>query len=139
MNLFDDVLIDQKSFSFKDLIGQVDDSSWTPTDVSGAGLVLVINDATWVRVGRLGIATAVITYPVTVNGANSQIGGFPFSCRNIDSGRLGYVGYSNLGTGVYFMMDKNANTGMFFKLDGTSYTNANLSGKAFFIQVIAFT
>lgn len=138
MNALDQFLLDQKSFSFNDIIGQPSDAIWTPTDASGAGLVLSLAHPTYVRIGKLGIACAVFSYPATADGTNSKIGGFPFVCRDIDDARSVLVAYSTVGTGVYFLMDRGFNTGAFYKLDGTNYTNANLSGKTFVIQAMVF-
>ena len=52
---------------------------WTPTDVSGAGLTLTINNAAYVKVGPIVLLSAFIVYPVTANGANAFIGGLPFN------------------------------------------------------------
>src|ERR1700675_562721 len=105
INPLDLHILDQKSWSFQDLIGQPKDSVWTPVDISGAGLVIAIVDAVYMIVGRLGIANMAITYPVTANGANAQIGGFPFKCRNLDCARMANMAYSDLGVGIYFMID----------------------------------
>lgn len=54
---------------------------WVPTDASGAGLALTINEAKFVRLGRLVFAFFNITYPVTASGAVAKIGGLPFTPR----------------------------------------------------------
>jgi hypothetical protein len=56
-------------------------NSWTPTDVSGAGLSLTVNDARFVRVGNLMFASFSVTYPATGSGATAKIGGLPGSPR----------------------------------------------------------
>lgn len=59
-----------------------EEGTWTPTDASGAGLSLTINDATYTKVGREVMARAQIHYPVTASGAGATIGGFPFTINN---------------------------------------------------------
>lgn len=47
--------------------------AWTPTDQSGASLVLTINDARYALIGNIVIVTFEITYPTTANGSPAQI------------------------------------------------------------------
>lgn len=54
-------------------------TNWTPTDASGASLVLVINFAKWYAVGKLTTIIYSITYPTTVSGSVAIIGGLPAS------------------------------------------------------------
>src|SRR5262249_5330371 len=43
---------------------------WTPIDGSGAGLSFTNASGVYTRVGKLCVANAYVTYPVTANGAN---------------------------------------------------------------------
>lgn len=47
--------------------------AWTPADVSGAGLAITVNRATYTKIGRTVTASFDITYPVTANGTAAQI------------------------------------------------------------------
>lgn len=53
--------------------------TWTPADASGASLVLTVSDAQSIKLGRLVLAGADITYPVTANANDAVIGGLPFT------------------------------------------------------------
>lgn len=52
-------------------------TSWTPTDGSGAGLALTINDAKYYKIGKLVTIMYNITYPATANASASKIAGLP--------------------------------------------------------------
>lgn len=54
--------------------------TWTPIDLSGAGLELTSLDTTWVRAGQIVYLTFRITYPTTADGSENAIGGLPFAC-----------------------------------------------------------
>lgn len=60
--------------------------SWTPTDVSGAGLALTINSARYAWLDKWVMIWAHITYPATANGAFAAIGSFPFTSANFFQG-----------------------------------------------------
>lgn len=56
-------------------------AAWTPTDASGAGLGLTINNAYYARIGSLVFAFFNLTYPATASGATAKIGGLPLTQR----------------------------------------------------------
>ena|ERR1035437_7846075 len=60
--------------------------AWTPSDGSGAGLVLTINSATYTKIGNVIIFQADISYPSTANGSNARISGLPFSAAQLTAG-----------------------------------------------------
>jgi hypothetical protein len=55
----------------------VDPTTWTPVDSSGASLSLTVNDAYYMRHGKLVTLIFSITFPVTANGSTAKIGGLP--------------------------------------------------------------
>lgn len=62
------------------LLNWYEEGTWTPTDASGAGLILTINGSQfYTRVGRTVTASFNITYPVTVSGTAAILAGFPFT------------------------------------------------------------
>jgi hypothetical protein len=108
--------------------------SWTPADVSGAGLSLTVADATWTRIGRVIFAPFRFTMPATASGTNAQFGGLPFTSRTTTGGvalSSGSVG-SDAGTpnGVLspFLLSA-ATSFVVLNANGVSATNANLSGR----------
>jgi len=57
-----------------------EEGTWTPTDASGAGLTLTINTTSnYVKIGSMVYAVCSITFPSTINAAQVNIGGLPFS------------------------------------------------------------
>jgi hypothetical protein len=60
--------------------------AWTPSDGSGAGLVLTINSATYTKIGNVIIFQADISYPSTASGSNARISGLPFSAAQLTAG-----------------------------------------------------
>lgn len=97
------------------------ESTWTPTDGSGAGLALTVNLATYTKVGRLITAQIDVTYPATVNGATAQIDGLPTPAANVQysmvsDGTTSYLGVITVASGLQFVSG------------GANKTNANLTG-----------
>jgi hypothetical protein len=67
-----------------------EEGTWTPTDASGAGLTLSINTTSnYVKIGSMVYACCSITFPVTANAAQVNIGGLPFTSG---SGAAGFWG-----------------------------------------------
>lgn len=98
--------------------------AWTPVDASGAGLVLSVSAARWVRVGNLVSLHVNMTYPATANGAAARIGGLPVANGSCASGF--YVCY---GLANYFNLAAFASQiAMFNPTSLAGRTNAELSG-----------
>jgi len=62
-----------------ELLNDYEEGTWTPTDASGAGLTLTIDNARYTKIGRQVIASAQIQYPATADTNNAIIGGLPFA------------------------------------------------------------
>jgi hypothetical protein len=139
MNELDNYSLDQKSWSFLDIIGQAKMEKWTPVDGSGAGLIFTGVDGIFAKIGPLIFAFGALNYPVTIDGTNARIGGFPFTSANTPSVRGGgNIAYSNNAVGLHLLMDVNANTAAVSNLAGALQTNANVSNTNFFFLVIYF-
>jgi hypothetical protein len=96
--------------------------AWTPTDQSGAGLVLAAPACIYVKVGRLVFVTAQFSYPATANGAAAVIGGLPFLAA-MNSGL-----YSTFGQAHIIHLAGNTSVVRFYDTVGNARTNAALSG-----------
>jgi len=103
------------------LLNWYEEGTWTPTDASGAGLILTLVNCKYVRIGKQVTLIGRITYPVTANVTQARIsllnssasqGSFPVSC----SAALNLYGYSS-GTSAWI-----------FGAGQSAITNANLSG-----------
>jgi len=70
-----------------ELLADYEEGTWTPSDTSGAGLTLTITGtSTYTKIGRQVIATADITYPITVDASLTLVGGLPFTTAAAPSG-----------------------------------------------------
>ena len=117
------------------LLNWYEEGTWTPTDGSGAGLSITNNSARYTRVGRQVSLVASITYPVTANGSNAQIGGFPFS-----SGATPIpcnIGYATVALALMSYMN-GAGTAASFFTPGANVTNATMSGATVFFTATYF-
>ncbi len=105
--------------------------AWTPSDQSGAGLAFAIALGRWVRHKNLVTALVTIQWPVTANGANTLVGGLPFTTTNTDPVGGGYVVETGSGLAFTLLCVNNATT---FRLEdntGTRITNAQMSNTYF--------
>jgi hypothetical protein len=101
-------------------------SGWTPADGSGAALVLTINDAWYIKIGRLVIAAFDIGYPVTADGSEARISGVPFTATGNVCG--GFTSYANVGQAVSLSFRTSLLLGVEDE-NGAHVTNSSLSGK----------
>jgi hypothetical protein len=108
-----------------------EEGTWTPADTSGAGLSLSVNDAKYIKIGKMVQCYAQVTYPSTANGAQAQIGGLPFiTVAMVGNGYGAFTVYSNYDEA--FWMNTSGGSGTIaHNLAGSAVTNANISGKQF--------
>lgn len=111
--------------------------SWVPADASGAGLVITVANANWVRQGRLVIARARISYPVTASGASALLSGLPFTTGVGEAQRQGFVSYSDAAVSLYLVPNTSVQTMNFFvNPGGANATNTQLSGRVIFLSAM---
>lgn len=67
------------------LLNWYEEGTWTPTDVSNAGLSITVTYAKYTRIGRLITAQAYITYPTTSSTLLAKIT-LPFNATTYDVG-----------------------------------------------------
>ena len=110
-----------------------EEGTWTPTDGSGAGLSFTVAaDARYTKIGRMVQCCAQITYPVTANTAQAQIGGLPFTNAVLTGAGYGaFTVFSDHGTLVLWVNGSGANGSVANTLAGVSVTNATISTKSF--------
>lgn len=102
---------------------------WIPIDVSGAALTFTGVTGEYVRLGKLIISFFSLTYPVTASGANSLVGGLPFTSENTGNIFGGYISGTTLALNVVAFQLSNSKTFRFQNNAAAIYTNANLSAK----------
>lgn len=105
--------------------------TWTPTDASGAGLSLTLDQqAVYVQHGDLVTATFAVTYPVTASGANAEIGGLPGTVLpNHNAAFGGMIGYTDAGIAMTLAVAETTNTIEPYTVAGVQVLNSALSGK----------
>jgi hypothetical protein len=113
----------QISSSDANTLDDYEEGTWTPTDGSGAGLVLTVTSARYTKIGRAVIGQCHVTYPATADGTASLIAGFPFTTSGIHTGSL-YTSGAGGGTTIQ-VSGTNINL---YAPGAVAITNANLSG-----------
>lgn len=104
------------------------EGTWTPSDLSGAGLVFTVSGAKYTKIGNLITLAASVTWPVTANGSAAVIGGIPYAGASGVFGGMA-VGYTTLGSDP-LMMVGGGGIAIYKLATGTPMTNAEMSGKA---------
>ena len=97
------------------------DSSWTPTDASGAGLSFTVLGARYSKNGKIVVAWFRLTYPATANGATASVGGLPTAAS------ANYPG-SNIASGTCFSSagtNSNMTTGIVASATAVTFFNNN--------------
>lgn len=113
--------------------------SWTPVDSSGAGLSLSAVSASYSKHEKLVVARCAFTYPATADATVAKIGGLPFNTAASGVPGVGIVAYSDSGLAVTILPDTSAATFRFVTNVGGFFTNAQLSGKTFYLNVLYVT
>jgi len=106
------------------LLNWYEEGTWTPTDLSGAGLTFTVDHAKYTRVGRLVTVGIYLTFPTTSNTSAAKIS-LPFAAANYDVGvansnsASGAASANTIGSAAAFTIRNSALT---------TLTNVNLSG-----------
>lgn len=102
--------------------------SWTPIDVSGAGLTFTTAEGSFYRTGRLVYVAGHVVYPVTADTSSAVIAGLPFPEL---AGQYAAVSmaFTNATLDLIGGVIPSTTT-LFWSLNtGAAVTNAQLSGK----------
>lgn len=106
------------------LLNWYEEGTWTPTDISGAGLSFTLGACTYTRVGRMVTCYAVVTYPATASALAAKIGGFPFTPSDRVFGQIAYTSVST----AFVNYVQGAGAFVFLWTPGAQTTNASMSG-----------
>jgi hypothetical protein len=121
----------QSASSNANTLDDYEEGTWTPTDVSGAGLTFSIAKGYYTKIGNVVTAYFRVNYPGTASTAGAQIGGLPFAVTaGYDGANSGtiirYTSYAN----AFTMPPNNSSTAMsVYLFGGTQVLNVNLSGQ----------
>jgi hypothetical protein len=105
-----------------ELLADYEEGTWTPTDVSGAGLSLG-GSGEYTKIGNMVKAAFSITYPVTASAAQNFIS-LPF---NSNGGGGMFVAFTTFGSAICGFIDGTNNRFVIANYSGTALTNAALS------------
>lgn len=97
--------------------------TWVPVDLSGAGLTITVNNATYTKIGTRVFVNCDVTYPVTANASSAKIS-LPYTASKYDLGTA--MALNGTVAGVITIGNVNATT--FRSVSIGTLTNANLSG-----------
>ena len=106
------------------LLNWYEEGTWTPTDVSGAGLSLG-GSGDYVRIGSMVKATFSVSYPVTASAVQNYIS-LPV---NSNGGGGFFVTYTTFGSEISGYVEGTNNRFVIVNFSGTALTNATLSTK----------
>ena len=110
-------------------LDEYEEGTWTPTDVSGAGLTFSNVGSAYVKVGQMVLVQSYVNWPITGNTNGIQIGGLPFAVLNNNSY---YYGPCRVQVpNVIAAVQLNSDTNYFYIYTPSGnliYTNAQLSG-----------
>lgn len=105
------------------------DGTWTPTDLSGAGLTFTPTTARYQQIGGWVLLTLDLTFPTTGSSATAYIGGLPVAPNPSFTGGTG-VGTSN-GSATCLAMTAGTTPGFVFQnISGTNFANSAMSAHA---------
>lgn len=122
-----------------ELLSDYEEGTWTPVDISGAGLVFANVSGRYTKVGRQVFAHYHFTYPATVDVSNNGIGGLPFTAANVDSARGGStLTYQEFNAVTGIFGPKNSSLFQLVNGVGNALTNVTCSGKTIMGCIVYF-
>lgn len=114
-----------------------EEGNWTPNDASGAGLTLTVGTANYVKIGRLVIAGASVTYPSTADTSQAIIGGLPFTSESLANSQWGgFPTYTDFDNSFTLLQDQNGTVARGYRRTGGNVQNVDLSTKALRFVVV---
>jgi hypothetical protein len=118
-----------------ELFADYEEGTWTPTDVSGAGLTFAAAVGTYTKIGRMVYLQANISYPTTGNTNAIGWGTFPYTAAN--GNHVNAIAWSD---GAYAALNFYASTTAIYSnitsaSGNLTLTNNLASGKNFRINI----
>jgi hypothetical protein len=105
------------------------EGTWTPSDLSGAGLSFTTAGTRYTKTGNLITLAASVTWPATADTSAAVIGGIPYAGAAAVFGGI-CVGYTNLGFMATLLIG-GGGIALYNPSSGVALTNAQVSGKGF--------
>jgi len=121
-----------------ELLADYEEGTWTPTDVSGAGLTFTSASGRYTKIGNVVCLFGFVQYPATASGANASIGGLPFTCNAAISSQQGAVTYSQVATVRSIGVNASSTNTTVYTLAGGVVTNVTLSATVLYFNSTYF-
>lgn len=118
----------QNPSSNANTLDDYEEGTWTPIDSSGGTLTFASVDANYEKIGRMVRAGCSFSYPVTADGNNTLVGGLPFTVKNSNGCRQGFVSATTEATAAHIYPVNNATTFPIVTSAAAAITNATMSG-----------
>jgi len=109
-----------------ELLDDYEEGTWTPTDVSGAGLSFTSVTGNYRKVGGIIFANFTLLFPATSDATIIQIGTLPYS-SSFNNGSGGTATYTDYNS--FLMLSMSTTLFRVYGGTGASIQNATLSGK----------
>jgi hypothetical protein len=114
-----------------------EEGTWSPTDVSGAGLTFTTFDTKYTKIGNRVFFGGSITFPVTADTSQIVIGGLPYTASTgFDNTGGVFISATNTGRNDTFLILRNTTTFVPETNAGLSVINSSYSGKVIKFQGI---
>lgn len=110
-----------------EVLADYEEGTWTPVDLSGAGLTFNNVNAGYTKIGRMVYAYCRVGYPATASVLSAAVGGLPFTIQNAQSARQANITYSSQAIATFLFPIPNNTYGIFFNAAG-AVTNASMTG-----------
>jgi hypothetical protein len=114
-----------------ELFNWYEEGTWTPVDQSGANLTLTVTSAAYTRIGNVVNFTFNITYPSTANANGAEVGGLPFTSKNIVNPGGAFTLYTNYGDAFFGVIVANGTSMTFYTRAAAQILNSGFSEKNF--------
>ena len=108
------------------LLDDYEEGTWTPTDISGGGLVFTSASGTYTKIGNTVILTMSVRYPVNSDSNVTKIGNIPFAAVLSAAGAGGACTYTDSGLNISVSQSVGIRL---YNNAGTSIQNLALSAK----------
>ena len=97
------ITLGSDSYAAANTLDDYEEGTWTPVANNYDGSI-TINSATYVKIGKIVIAKAAITFSSTTDGSGVNLTGLPFSHSGADKGNSGAIVGASFGTASYMKM-----------------------------------
>jgi hypothetical protein len=130
------IVFNNSSASVNSTMNDYETGTWTPTDVSGAGLNINPGSSYYTKIGNMVFCSTVLNYPSTTNSSTAAFS-LPFSVLNSNNALYGgYIIYTNLGSIPTIFSNGGSASASFYAGTTSALLNSTVSAKQLRVVVI---